>query len=491
MKIFCASIDHETNKLSPIPTGLDSFRQNFLYRPALGENPPLLEGILNSPNLVSICKDRGHDVSVGLIAAAHPSAPLLKTDYETLRDELIDGLVNIMPVDAVILRLHGAMVAQGYDDCEGDILARIRGHVGPSVPIAVLFDLHGNVTKAMVENTTILMACKEYPHTDFDERAAELIDLVERTAQGECKPTTKHIRVPMVGLFQTTSQPMRGFIDRVMALEVRKDILTISVTHGILWSNSPHVGAGILVTTNDDPDAASELARTLASELFAMRDDSDVNLLAVEDGFDPALASAKPVILADVTDNPGGGAASDSTFLLRALLEKDVASAAIGMVYDPVSVELCTHAGLGAKLPLRIGGKSGTASGDPVDIEATVIGLTDNLWQIAMGARDNLGPAAAVRFQDVDIILSSTRQQVLSPECFTNLGVNLDEKKLIVVKSAQHFQATFVDLNRPILFIDAPGTLSYNSAVLRLTDLARPLWPFDAPPFTAHEAEWK
>jgi len=198
-----------------------------------------------------------------------------------------------------------------------------------------------------------------------------------------------------------------------------------------------------------------------------------------------------PVTLADVTDNPGGGAASDSTFMLQALLDRDAPSAALGMLYDPIAVELCMKAGIGATLPLRVGGKIGAASGAPVDIDATVTGLVDNHWQWAMGVRDNLGPAAAVRVKNVEIVLTSMRQQVLSPECFTNIGIRLIDKKIIIVKSSQHFQAAFEGLSKQTLFVEAPGALSKMAAKDRLARLTRPIWPLDATPFEAHGDVWQ
>jgi len=492
VKIYCASIDHETNRFSPIPTSLQSYREGFLYRPATGEGQAKLDFALEGVNLASLCKARGHDVHFGIIAATHPSAPTTKTDYELLRDELLDALRNALPVDCVALRLHGAMVAEGYDDCEGDILEKIRQTVGKDTPVAVLFDLHGNITQKMTDNATLLCACKEYPHIDFDDRALDMIKLLEKTVTGQCRPVMAHVPVPMTGIFHTTRQPLRGLVDKIIELESKADVLSVSLTHGFIWADFEGVGAGAIVITDGDLDQAEKLAEELADEFFSIRDEIDAPLISLNQ----ALAQLKayenegPIVLADVADNPGGGGAGDSTHLLRALIDHNIAPAAVGIIWDPQAVVFAHYAGVGAVLPLRIGGKMGPLSGKPVDLKITVKALTDDLWQWAMGVRDPLGQAALVESNGIEILLVSTRQQVLSPECFTNLGVTLERQKVIVVKSAHHFHATFAPLAREILYVDLPGTVSQNYTSTPYSALPEPLWPFQQPPFYAFGKNW-
>lgn len=491
MRIFCASLVHESHSFSPIPTNLASYREGFLYRPSTGEGADIIEQVSPEGNLRLRVRAAGHELVDGLHAAAAPSAPTVRGAYEALRDELMENLSDAAPVDAVLLFLHGAQLAEGYSDCEGDILSRVRTIVGPSVPIGVALDLHANLTQQMVDNATVLMACKEYPHTDFSERAGELLDLIERTARREIKPVMALRRVPMFGFFHTTREPMRGFVDEIMAREGRDGVLSISIAHGFGYSDTKHAGASVLVVTDGDSARAGELAEHLADRLFAMREEIAAPVLPLSDALNEALAyPGFPVVIADTSDNPGGGAAGDSTIVLRALLDRDVRDAALGMMWDPGAVHVAERAGVGARIALRLGGKVGPGSGDPLDVEAEVFALSHNAKQTAFGAPSPLGPAAALQIGGISVVVNSLREQVHDAACFSELGIDPRSKRLLVVKSAQHFHASFAPFAARILYAEGPGTVATDFSSLPFQNITRPQWPLDAPPFLAFGKTW-
>jgi microcystin degradation protein MlrC len=483
MKVFIAALAHETNSFSPIPTSLDSFRENILFRPGNdpGCNP---EGaFVGYADFVRIARERGHAAVLGIAAWAQPSGPTVKADYETLRDEILADLGRALPVDAVLLMLHGSQMAVGYDDCEGDLLSRVRDLVGERVAIGVELDLHCNITETMMRAATAIVACKEYPHTDFPERARELYDIIERTVQGRIAPKMRRRRVPMLSKFHTTRDPMRSFLARVKAMEGRNGVLSISLCHGFLWSDMPDAGASVILVTEGDREEHDTLLDALAEEFFSLRNEVYGRYLSIPVALDRALAQPKgPVIIADVSDNPGGGAPGDSTFLLQALLERGVRDAAVAMIWDPMAVEVAMRAGAGAQIPMRIGGKSGRCSGPPLDVDAEVRAVAANPTQQGLEPhrREALGAAAAIRVDGVDVVLNSRRQQSFSPDCFTELGIDPSRKRILVVKSAQHFHRFFAPVASTILYCDAPGALQNNLAALPFRKLARPIWPLDA-----------
>lgn len=491
MKIFCASLVHESNSFSPIPTGIDSYREAFLYRPSTGEGADTIETISPEGNLRLRVRAAGHELIDGLHAAATPSGPTIQQDYETLREELLSNLRDAMPVDAVLLFLHGAQVAYGYDDCEGDVLKRVREIVGAEVPVGVELDLHANLTQRMVDNVTIIMCCKEYPHTDFGDRAGELLDLIERTYRGEIRPVMVRRRVPLLGIFHTTRQPMRGFVDRLFQMEEHHDILSISIAHGFGYADTAETGASVLVVVDNNDSAAEILADELAAELFSMRELIKAPVMSVAAALDEALAApSNPVVIADTSDNPGGGAAGDSTFILRALLERNVQNAALAMLWDPGAVRVAERAGEGARLSLRIGGKTGSASGAPLDVEATVLRLRTDATQKAFGSTTPIGPAAALQIEGVTVIVSSIREQVHDIACFTEFGVDVASMKLLVVKSAQHFHASFAPIAPMILYAAPPGTVTSDFSSLPYEKIKRPIWPIDQTPFEVFGRIW-
>jgi microcystin degradation protein MlrC len=487
MHIFLAALAHETNSFSPIPTTLRAFEEGILVRP--GDDEARRAGALGFPGygfLMDVAAEHGDRVTAGLCAWAQPGGPVARAVYESLRDELLGQLAAAGPVDAVFLVLHGAMIAHGEEDCEGDLLGRVRALVGPGVPVGALLDLHATLTPRMLDSGAVLIACKEYPHTDYLARTRELHAILARMAAGTCHPQALMRRVPMLAMFGTGEGPMRALVDDLARLEARPGILSVSLIHGFPWSDTAQTGAAVLVVYEAGPNAsmsAGEIADALAARFFALRTGGGHALPGVDEALDACLATDETglVVLADSADNPGGGAACDSTFILRALLGRGVPDAALGMIWDPLAVQLAMDAGLGAELMLRIGGKVGAGSGMPVDVLATVTAVRRDARQVGLsgGFTEALGDAVAVRAGGIDIVLNTRRQQVFSPECFTELGIDLGSKRLVVVKSSRHFRARFDPIAAATIICDAPGALNSDLARLPYARLARPIWPLD------------
>jgi microcystin degradation protein MlrC len=198
-----------------------------------------------------------------------------------------------------------------------------------------------------------------------------------------------------------------------------------------------------------------------------------------------AAAGDKPLVFADVADNAGGGAPADNTAILRRLVDRGVRDAVIGIFWDPLAVQFCIEAGEGATFDLRIGGKCGAASGDPVDLRVTVRAVKHDHSQAGLsGGRAQCGPSAWVHADGIDIALVSIRQQTFSPDAFEGLGIALAGKKLVVVKSTQHFYAAFAPVAREIRYIAAPGAIPPSFDTIPFTKRTLPFWPRVADPFT-------
>ncbi|QNA85515.1 M81 family metallopeptidase [Sphingomonas sp. So64.6b] len=481
MRVFTASLGTETNSFSPLPTGIQAFRDMFLWH--AGEHPDDGPQITTAPLWVARQRARSHgwQVSEGLCAYATPAGPVTRPVYEALRDELLDDLKRALPVDAVLLGLHGAMIAEGYEDAEADLLKRLRAITGPTVVVGAAIDLHANLSEAMVALTDVIIAYKEYPHVDFVARAEELADIVAATVAGRIRPVQALADCAMITPLFTTQPEVAAFVERLRAVERSPAVLSVSFNHGFPFSDSPDMGARMLVVTDGDAALAQRLADALALEAFALRGSASRQRSTIAE----ALAALppggyKPVIWADIADNSGAGAPNDSTFILRALLDAKVADVALGPIWDPVAAAIAFDAGLGARLNLRVGGKIGPVSGDPLDLTVEVVALHRSMTQHYGQSVVPLGDCAAIRANGIDIVLSSTRIQAYHPELFTQLNVDLASKRLIVVKSGQHFHAAFAPLASTIVYVSAPGTLVPVQS-LPFMRAARPKWPFDPP----------
>ena len=431
---------------------------------------------------------RGWTVVESLAAFATPAANTTRATYEALRDEILGDLKDALPVDAVMLNLHGAMIADGYLDAEGDLLARVRALVGPAVVIGVELDLHCHLTHAKVDAATAIVIYKEYPHIDVTERAEDLWHIVERTLAGKVRPTMALHDCRMIGVFPTTREPVRSFVDRMAALEGKDGILSVSLGHGFPWGDTPEVGMRVLVVADGDRAKAGALATMLGREVWAMREAMAPPFLDVE-GAIARIAGhrgPKPLVLADTADNPGLGAAGDSTFLLRHLLERGIGGAAIAPFYDCTATEFAFEAGLGAAFDVRLGGKHGPASGVPVDARVIVKGLVRGAFQPFGKALTPMGDMAWLRIgpdaHAIDVVVNDHRTQGFSPECFTRAGIDLAKSRAVIVKSTQHFHAGFLPIAADILYVSAPGTGSMDMHALAYAHVTRSLWPRVADP---------
>jgi microcystin degradation protein MlrC len=483
-KIFTATLGTETNTFSSLPTGLRLFEETCLFRKGnYGDRAPMF----GAPLAVwrRMAEARGWHVVESLCAFAQPAGRTVRKVFEDFRDEILADLKAALPVDAVLLSLHGAMVAEGYDDAEGNLLAHVRRVVGPDVPIGVELDLHANVGPQKLENATVIVLFKEYPHIDVPERAVEVFDLIADALDGKTRPVMGWFDCRTIGVFHTTRQPMRGFVDRCAALEGKDGVLSVSVIHGFPWADVADMGSKILVVTDNDRAKADRLARELGMAFYRMRAETQPAYATL----DQALARAathnqpRPLVLADVSDNAGGGAASDSTFILQAMLDRGIRDAAIAMLWDPMAVRMGFEVGEGAELDLRLGGKLGLMSGPALDVRARVIGLKRDARTKGFGnSHVHVGDMAAFEVDGIAVVCNTLRAQCKSVDAFTNVGIDPAARKVVVVKSMQHFHAEYAPVASEILYVAVPGAVAPDFLKLPYARASRAQWPFLADP---------
>ena len=466
MKVFAAGVQNETNTFAPWPAGARAFEEGGLHRGA-----EVLKGQGADHQTAQLwrdlCERDGHDFTAGLFAYAQPTGPVVQAVYESLRDEILAQVRGEGPFDVVLLFLHGAMVSTGCDDCEADLTRRVREIVGAEAVIGVELDPHCHLTQPLIDAADAVILMKHYPHDDYMPRARELYDLCMAKAKGEAHPTSALFDCRMVGFYPTTHEPMASLVDRFQAAEKQPGVLSVSFAHGFPWGDTPDTGSRVLVIADGDPALAARTAEAIGREIYAAREALLPRFPSLDAALDEALATPGLVVIADTADNAGGGAPGDNTSLLKAMLERGVDSAALGAIWDPIAAAACADAGVGATLKLRIGGKSGPASAAPLDVVATVKAVREAYDQAGLGSsRVPMGLSVWIEVAGVDVVLNSIRTQVFAPDAFTGLGIDLKAKKIVAVKSSQHFQAGFSPIAAKLIWAATPGAIQMNFATL-------------------------
>jgi len=480
MRILTATLITETNTFSPMATGLGAFAEMGIFH---GAREAVPETLFTAPMLLwrRMGRAEEHQVFESLAAFAQPAGKTVRAVYEDFCKEICDDVRGAQPLDAVLLNLHGAMVAEHCDDCEGELLSRIRELVGPEVTIGVELDPHCHLTDRMLAQADVIVTYKEYPHTDTLERAAELFRLTVDTARGKIRPMMAVAELPVVNLWSTVSEPMRGLVDRMVAREGSNGVLSLSFAHGFPWGDVPPGCARTLAIVDGDPAAAGRLARELTAELWAMRQATAFRGLSIDEAFDLALAADDGLtVIADTADNPGGGAPGDSTFVLERAVARGIRDIVIGPLWDPIAVRFCAEAGLGARIDLRVGGKCGPASGTPQDLRVIVRGCRkqhDQESPFGSGARVALGPSAWVEADGVHLVLCSLRMQTFSPSAYAGLGVPLARMRIAVPKSTNHFRAAFDPLAARTFYLAGPGAISADFRSFVYRNRSNDFWP--------------
>ena len=483
-RIFIACFGTETNTFSSMPTGMTTFAETLLYRGDATRHTPTSFSVP-----LHVWRQRGEErqdqIIEGLSAFAQPSGITTRHVYEELRDELLDDIRSKGPFDIVLLGMHGAMVADGYDDCEGDTIARVREIVGQDTIIGVEFDLHCSVTDTIVNNADVLVIYKEYPHVDIGPRAEELFDICKRAHAGEVRPVMEVHDCRMINMWRTPVEPMKSVVAEMQAAEGQDGILSVSFAHGFPWGDVPAASAKMLVISDNDPEKAAAAAQHFAKRIWDLRGETSPDLLTISQALDLVSEDDSGLlVLADIADNAGGGAPSDSTFILAEVLKRGVKGVLSGFYWDPIAVRFCEEAGEGAQFDLRLGGKCGPTSGDPIDIRVTVKRVLEDARQTYGDGRQPMGTAVWLTNDNgVDLVATTRRTQVFHPDGFEQLGIGLSDYRAVIVKSTQHFYAGFAPIAARVSYVSAPGAIPPDFANIPYVKFTAPYWPKVDDPF--------
>ena len=489
-RILIAQFMHETNTFSRLPTTLDDYRRRWLLE---GEAiAPRFRGTRSEiGGLLDYAAKAGWELVPAVAANATPSGKLTRETWETIRDKILAHARKAGKVDGAVLALHGAMVSETEDDAEGALLEALRGVLGPAVPIAVTLDLHANATPRMARNANALISYRTYPHIDQYERAQQAAALIDRTLDGKAQPRTVVVQPPTIegADHGRTVQPgpMRDLLAMADRFEQEAGIHVVSIQAGFTPADIEWAGPSVAVS--HDPSMANRaqaIADELSREIWRRREESTVAFRTLDDMVAAARADdgkGGPLVIADGTDNPGGGGYGDATNVLRALIDHKVLGACVGHIYDPDTVKAAVAAGVGKTLKVSLGGHIDPAFGAPLEAEAHVQALSDGTFTndgpMGKGTRTEMGPTAVLRVGGVEVIVISNRLQNTDRQTFLSQGIDPTQRRVVVVKSVHHFRAAYAPIAREVMVVDSGALCTPDVKRHTYTKLRRPIWPFD------------
>ena len=490
-RVLSAELAHETNTFSVLPTTFAQFEAQDCFLSAASAIAARGDSNTELAGFVDAAKAHGWDLQHVLSAIAQPAGRITQPAFERLAGAIVDAARRQCgQLHGILLGLHGAMVTEQYDDGEGELLRRLRDVVGPDLPIAITLDLHANVTRAMCRHADIIVSYRTYPHVDMRSTARIAANILQRTMAGEIRPRTLRAWLPMLDETnggRTDVGPMLARLQQARAYELQADVFAVSINAGFARADIAEIGPSVLVTAQGDMAAHQRFADSLADDIWLHRHDRINRFLSVGDAAAMGRdwpGTGGPLVIADYADNPGGGGYGDATALLQALLDARVTDACFGPIVDPQTVRQLQAAPVGSRVDVVLGGKTDARlGGGPLQLTGTLLLHSDGRYfangPMTGGLDKSWGPTAVLRVDGIEILVVSLPAQILDLAQFTAFGIEPATKKVVALKSMQHFRAAFEPIAGKVVVCDSGALCTPDYASLPYPAVPRPIFPLD------------
>lgn len=494
--VLTAEIIQECSTFNTGRTGLEEYRVEILDT---GTSAIAQRGKARSElkGFLDVAKAEGWTVTHALSATATPG-PIVTAEAFAYMANIVTEAARAQKdqIDGVLIALHGAMGAEGFDDPEGELLQRLRAILGPDMPIGISLDLHTNTTPAMAEAANVVVSYKTYPHIDHVETAAHAARALKPMMEGKVRGQTLRVKPPMLDEAnggRSDVMPTMEFYDRARRFETEPGILAVSVNSGFADADMLESGPSVLVSYDTMTHGAELRARAIALELaqamWEARESCVNTFLSVREtqqkirDFKPSKPG--PLVISDFADNPGAGAYGDATNLLAGLLEMGLENAAFGPLIDPEAAAKLHEHSPGETVTLAVGGKVDPAwGGGPLLLTGeirhiSVEGLLVGDGPVIGGITFRFGKTAVLRVKGIDILIVTERGQAYDLQQFKAFGITPETLSVLGLKSQQHFRAAFEPIAAEVIVCDCGALATPNYKLRRYHHIRRPIWPLD------------
>ena len=408
-----------------------------------------------------------------LFATAVPGPPVERKTYDAIKSEFLGRVRDLLPLDGLYLPMHGAMYVEGMLDAEGDWIAAVRGVVGERCLITASYDLHGNISRRVIDNLDMLSAFRTAPHIDREETHKRACDMLIHSLDRGIRPTLVWVPIPVLMPGERSStlyDPAKRLWAQLPAMNAREGVMDVSLLAGYVWADEPRATAAAVVT-GTRPEALHEIARSLGQQYWDAREEFSFGVPTGTMAECIARArklDTRPVVISDSGDNPTGGGTGDRADALAELLRMRVRDAVVAGIADRPATEACYGAGVGQALPLKIGGTLDPERSKAIEVSGKVVFLAQ--------ADRPAERQAVVEVEGVAVVLTARRRPFHRPEDFTSLGLDPKAFKIVVVK-AGYLVPEIAEFANPNLMALTDG--SVNQDIENLSSRHRvPTFPF-------------
>ncbi len=435
--------------------------------------------------MIHVCEREGVEFIPTIYGVPDSKGRVLNDSNNSLLSELLEGIEAALPVDGVLLHLHGGGATEDEDDLEGHVLEQVRKVVGDKIPVVTPLDMHANIGPKMMKYGSFFCGYDTYPHIDGYDRSAEVSQMLIDTIRGKINPKIAYAQPNMIitpVMQKSEYYPMKDVIQKAHDIESEPGVLSATVSAGYPYADVPYPGVTMMVIADGDEELAQRKVDELSQLCWDLRMDFLARVVPMDRALDIALAELEgPVVLTDQADNPGGGPPQDGTIALKAMLDRGVTNACVAVMRDPEAVALAIEAGVGNTVTMKIGGKTEPWVGDPLEVTGTVRTISDGTIKAKgpMPYELNMGRAVVLNVKGIDVILTEIATQATDLGVYHSMGLDPTDYKILLVKSCVHYRVVHDAIAKKTIELDLPGWHGTRLAAFPWKKLKRPVWPID------------
>lgn len=491
-RVLLAAIMHEANSFARTPAPLSHYQRQGVFT---GDAIPLRYATTRTEmaGFLEQARAENWQITTPIAVPCAPAGPMSDEAFTLFRNTLIEGVRDAMPLDGVLLALHGSCVVQSEPDGDGALAQAVRDIVGPDIPICISLDPHSNVSDRLAGAVNSISAYRTHPHTDHKEAGLRAATMLTRAMAGEIAPQINFVRGhQMRGFDSSRTGPANGPMRRALAMARQMeaddpDVLEVSLQSGYVMCDVWHVGPSVAVTANGKSPRFKTLAERMLRFAWDERENDTVKLISVAEAIAEARAippGPGPIVISDFGDAPGGGGYGDATNLLRALLENPFANTVFLSLADAGSVQAAIKAGVGATIRLSLGGHTAPQhGGGPIDDVFEVLAFNPGTFThegpYTPGVVGHFGPSVLLSCRGVRIVATTFQRNIVDLQQLRIFDLAPEACGLIAIKCMDAFRAAFTPIARAVITCESGGVCSRVQTTLTWHNPRRPIWPLD------------